>query len=262
MEIKMEITGIKELIASMSDFEKAQLPYAAAKSLTDTAQMVQSAEKEAMKSTLDRPTPYTLKSIYVKAARKNRLEAVVGFKEFAGKGTPAVKYMYPEIMGGDRNTKRFERALQSKGILPKGMYVVPGAGCQLDAYGNIPQSLIVQIISYFQAFGEQGYRANITPQRKAALAKGSKRKGTMGFEYFVSYGPGTAGGRQHLPAGIYKRVTFAMGSAIKPILMFVKKPAYRKRFPFYVVARKIINEWGMKLFKRNLAEALRTARLK
>ena len=262
MNINIEFKGLKEVIDNLDALAKKQVPYAAAKALTKTAQDVKEAEVKQLSASLDRPTPYTLGSMYVKSATKSDLTAMVYFKDkwSAGKGNPAANWMHPQVIGGQRNTKRFEVALQRIGVLPKGLYIAPGSACPLDAYGNIPSGLIIQILSYFRAFGEQGYRANITDKRKAALAKGSKRKGTLGYEYFVSYGKGTWSGRQHLPAGIYKRIGFAQGSAIKPIMMFVSSPAYHKRFPFFDLAQKVINQRLMPNFNEAMREALLTAR--
>lgn len=260
MKVDIQITGIKELISKMSDLEKSQVPFAMAKALTKTAQDVQAAEVKVLQSSLDRPTPYTLKSLYVKPATKKDLSAMVYFKDksSAGKGNPAANYIQPQVQGGKRNLKRFESALRRIGVLPNGMYVAPGSDCPLDAYGNIPASFIVQILSYMRAFGEQGYKANITDKRKAALAKGSKRR--QGFEYFVSYGKGTWSGRQHLPPGIWKRVGFAQGSAIKPMMMFVKEPSYSKRFPFYETAQKVIDQKLKDNFNEAMREAIATAK--
>src|SRR3546814_8034127 len=47
-------------------------------------------------------------SLYVKPATKTRLYANVYFREFASKGTPAVKYLGPEVYGGKRRVKRSE----------------------------------------------------------------------------------------------------------------------------------------------------------
>lgn len=261
MEIKVEMKGLKELVSNLSDIEKNQLPFAMAKTLTQTAQQIKEASIKEMSRVLDRPTAYTLGSLYIQPAKKKEWSAMVYFKDksSAGKGNPAANYLYPQVEGGQRNIKRFESSLRRIGVLPRGMFVVPGNACQLDSYGNIPSSLIIQILSYFQAFGEQGYRANITEKRKKSIAKGSKKQG-FGFEYFASYGPGTWSGRQHLPAGIYKRVKFSAGTAIKPIIMFVKEPKYQKRFPFYEIAQKTIEQRLADNFKEAMDEAIKTAK--
>lgn len=260
MNMTIKVEGIEVLKKKLEGMRDKQITFAAAVALTRTAQDIKTAEIAEMQKVFDRPTPYTLQGLYLKPATKQNLESMVYFKDFAGKGIPATKYLPPEIHGGERRLKRFESALKRVGVLPDGMYVTPGSACPLDAYGNIPGSFIVQILSYFRAFGEQGYRANITEKKMQKIKAGNARKGTRGYEYFVSYGKGTWSGRQHLPPGIYKRTGFAFGSSIKPIFMFVRKPSYRQRFPFYDLAKKIAQSKFNANFSIALHEALRTAK--
>jgi len=185
---------------------------------------------------------------------------MVFLKDTLAARSKAVDYLGPEIIGGGRKLKNFERMLRTIGVLPNGMYIVPGAACPLDAHGNIPRGLIVQILSYFKAFRTAGFTANITDKRKAALLKGSKRKGTLGYEYFVVNRVRGRYGRQHLPFGIYKRIPFAFGSSIKPIFMFVRNPTYPKRYGFYDVAGRIVKERLKENFIKALVEALSTTR--
>jgi len=259
-------SNIKEVIANVDNFVKKQITFVVAKTLTKTAKDVKDEEVKQLPRYIDRPTPYTVNSIYVKPATKTNLTSEVGFKDYAGGGTNkrGASTMLPQVEGGRRSVKGFENALRRIGVLPQGMFIAPGEACPLDAYGNIPPSLIIQIMSYFRAFGEQGYKANITDKRKAKLKKGSKKTG-FGFEYIVSYGPGTNSGRQHLPAGIYKKTYFLAGKgtkagAIKPIMMFVKAPSYRARFPFFDIARRIVDQKLKPNFDEAMREALLTMR--
>jgi hypothetical protein len=270
MEIRIQFKGLEEVVANMDDLAKSQLPFAMKEAINKSTEDAHEAIKKQMLSSIaGGPTAWTLNSLYIKYATKTKLASEFGYKDKnsirvtttnKGQGTPAAYYMAPNIEGGQRNLKGFELALQQYGILPKGMYVAPGAACPLDANGNIPHSFIMQIISYFKASERwKGHLSNITDKRKAALAKGSKKSG-FGYEYFASYGPGTRSGRQHLPAGIYKRVSFSQGSAIKPIMMFTKSPSYQKRFPFFEVAQQTINATLMTRFDESMKEALLTAR--
>jgi hypothetical protein len=232
-----------------------QVPFATAVALTRTAVKVKDAEYKEMVDVFDRPTPYTLNSLYAKGATKQNLEAVVWLKYDTSKGTPADKYLTPEISGGQRRLKRFERALRSVGALPDGYFAVPGAAAKMDAYGNMATSQIVQILSYFRAFrpeiGYHGFLSNITDKRKAKLARGTKRQ--LGFEYFV----GSPGDR--LPLGVWQRFGFARGSAIKPILIFVKSAHYPIRLDFGYVAQQTVNREFSGEFQRALAEATASA---
>lgn len=203
---------------------------AAAAALNDAAWSGKKAIEQEMAKVFDRPTSYTLNSLRVQKARSNRLVAKVWVKNKldAGKGTSPEDYLLPQVYGGKRSLKRFEKALQRKGILPVGMYAVPGEGAKLDSYGNMSRGQIVQIMSYFQSFGEQGYKANMNDKSRSRLARGSKNK--RGFAYFVSPG-------WHLPRGIWQRVYTAFGTAVKPVLMFVRAPSYGKRLRFNEIAK-------------------------
>lgn len=254
--IKIDVRmDIDRALQKLRDVTERQVPYATALALNKTADAVKDAEIKEMKDVFDRPTPITLDSLFVKRATKYQLTATVGIKDFMGKGTPASKWLAAQIKGGSRHLKKFEKALQSVGALPPGYFVVPGSACKLDQYGNIPGSLITQLLSYFNAFPEMGYRANMTAKRRALLAKGSAKKGTQGVVYFVGQ---PAGGK--LPLGIWARYTFHAGSAIKPVLIFVRHAQFQKLFDFEYVARKTVEKEFPAQFRAAIAEAMRTAR--
>lgn len=249
-------SNVDDLVRRMRDVRQRQLAFATAKALTATAQAVQAAEVKEMADVFDRPTPYTLSGTFVKSATKDRLTAVVGLKDFAGKGTPASKFLTSQIRGGARNLKRFERALRSVGALPDDMRAVPGSGAKLDAYGNMDRGQIVQILSYFRAFPEAGYRANMSERQRARLARGSRRTGALGFAYFVGR-PGDG----KLPLGIWQRFRSAHGgTALKPVLIFVRWAQYQAIFDFEFVARTTIEREWPRQFERAWAEAMGSAR--
>lgn len=238
------------------DLADKQVRFAAAVALTRTAQAVKVAQVDEMKRVFDRPTNYTLNSLFVRGARPNRLDALVWVKDDAGKGIPATKYLLPQVEGGQRSHKRFEKALINAGVLPYGMFAVPGDGAEVDAFGNIQRGQIVRVLAYFRAFGQQGYSANITDKRKASLAKGSAKRGVRGISYFS-----LRERRGKLPPGIYSRTSFgAWGSAIKPIMIFVTRPQYQRAWDFYATANRVASERFELEFERSKAEALATAR--
>lgn len=168
--IKIETKGLDELIKNTKEIQTKQIPYTISTCLSKMAKEVKEGEIKEMQKIFNKPTPYTLNSIQTDTATKERLTAAVWFK------SQAEKYLGPQVFGGDRAFKRMEGALRRVGVLPAGMYCVPGQRAKMDQYGNMDRGQIVQIISYFQAFGEQGYRANITDKRKGKLAKGTKSK--------------------------------------------------------------------------------------
>lgn len=266
----MAASNAAAVARNISEAGRSQIPFATAVALTRTAQRIKEAEVAALPRVFDRPTPYTMNSLYTKAATKRQLEAEVWFKDrrATSKGTPATAYLIPNVHGGDRSRKRMEVALQRVGLLPAGMIAVPGEGATLDAYGNMSRGQIVQILSWLQAFGEQGYRANSTASTRARIAKGSVKRGVRGTEYFASRGPGhwfgargwKQGRAQHLPAGVYRRTKFGFGQSIKPVLMFVRAPVYRPRFDFYGIADRVFARHYRREFRVAFDESMRTRR--
>ena len=221
---------------------------ATAKTLSAIAKNVRDEVTAELPKVFDRPTPWTMRSLYWRGASvdKGRMTATVWFKDFAAKGTPADKYLRPQVLGGGRGQKRMERGLQQAGILPAGMMVVPGRSAKLDAYGNISRGQIVQILAYFRAFGEQGYAANMTDKRRKNLARDKVSRATgavrKGFSYFVL--------RQvhnGLPPGVYMRLQYGEQVVLRPILIFIRSANYRPRLAFYDIASKVADRDAARL---------------
>lgn len=241
---------VQNLMRRMSAYEK-QFPFAAALALTRTAKDAQPAVRARMQKDFDRPTPFTLNSTYITPAKKTDPvpTADVYFKNEASKGTPAAKYIAPEVFGGQRGQKRFERALRAAGILPQGMVTVPGAGAKLDQYGNIPASFFSRVLSQLSASSDQ-YQ-NQTSGSKAKRAK----KNARGGEYFA-----VKVRRGSLAPGIYERFAFGFGSAVRPVLLFVSHATYRKRLGFREAVVDVFEQRFAANFDDSLAKAISTAK--
>lgn len=266
MNVTVEFKGLKELIANMDDLAKKQVPYALSRALNTTAEDIIRAEKQQLQIHIKGgPTAWTSNSLFVNRATKTKQAATIGFKDKSsinvtttnkGRGTPAANYMGPLVDGGPRNLKGFESSLRWAHVLPPGMFIAPGSACKLDAHGNIPHGLIMQILSYFKASERyMGHTSNITDKGRAKLKAGTRKK--VGYEYFVSYGKGNT---QHLAPGIYIRYSGAGTKTIRPIMMFVSHPSYQKRVPFYETAQKVIDIKLNFNFNNAMREALLTAK--
>jgi hypothetical protein len=243
-------------IKALTGMEK-QVIFATAEALTKTAKDIESAEYREIRDVYDKPTALTMNSLFVKPATRSRLNAVVMIKDMiGGGGTPAAKYLDPTIRGGVRSLKKYEVALRSVGVLPEGYYTVPGAGADIDAFGNMKRSQIIQLLSYFRTFGTAGYSANMTEQsRKRFERKQGRRVSAASAQFFVG-SPGDG----KLPLGIWQRFQFSGGTAIKPILIFVKWNSYEKLFDFRYVAERTIERYWKTNFNNSLANAMRSAR--
>src|SRR5579859_6769455 len=140
-------SNVRDVVERMSRLSRTETDLVTAKSLTFTVQAGQRAEIDEMRRVFDRPTPYALNGTRIQSATPARLEASVFLKDEAFKGTPAEKFLGPEVEGGPRTHKRFEKALIGAGLMPADMFAVPGDRCPLDQYGNVSGPFIVQLLS-------------------------------------------------------------------------------------------------------------------
>lgn len=254
MQISIK-SDIKNTIRQLAGQQK-QVAFATAVALTKTVKEIEAAQYREIKDVFDRPTAYTMNSLYVRTANKNNLQATVMIKDESMKTRNPGQYLKPEIHGGARNLKAFEKALRSVGVLPDGYYAVPGSAAKIDAYGNMNRGQIVQLISYFGGFAESGSKANMTNSSRTKFERKQGRAVAAGKAQFFVGSP--ADGK--LPFGIWQRFSFSSGTSIKPILLFVRGVNYQKRFDFVYVANKTFERNWRKNFDASLAEALRTAK--
>jgi len=236
--------------------QQKQVAFATAVALTKTAKQIEAAEYKEMRDVFDRPTPYTMNSLYVRTATKSNLKATVMVKDNTFKNRNPEQYLSPQIKGGARNLKAFERALRGVGVLPNGYYAVPGSAAKLDAYGNMSRGQIVQLISYFGGFAESGSKSNMTSKSKLSFERKQGRAVGAGRAQFFVGSP--ADGK--LPLGIWQRFNFATGTSIKPVLLFVRGVNYQKNFDFTYVAESTFNRVWRDNFDKALSDAIRTAR--
>jgi hypothetical protein len=248
--ITVDVTGVESL---QRDLDRAgkQLPFALALALTRTAQVGQHEIKSEMRRVFNRPTPYTLRSVYLKPATKRKLESDVWLKDDAYKGLPATKYLGPQVFGGERNHKRFEQLMRAKGYLPPGLFVVPAEGAKLDAYGNLSRGQLQRILAQLQASFDPLQRETPTSRKRQ-----SRRK-TRGGRYVL----GGVGRAKHLKPGVWERITTGFGSAIRPVLLFVRRPRYQQRLEFFGVLERVGRDQLPYQLSQAVDLALRTAKL-
>src|SRR5471032_1598521 len=87
-------SNLQDVSRSLSAFAQKQLPFAGALATTALAKRVQAKETKAFTRVFDRPTPFTMKAIGVKPARKTDLIATVFVKDIAA------SYLAPYEFGG------------------------------------------------------------------------------------------------------------------------------------------------------------------
>lgn len=241
-------TDMARLQAELDDVGREELPFALALAATRTAHKVKHGLVNVMRQRFDRPTRFTLNSLYVRNARKadNPPQARVFFRDFAPKGTPAGTYLQPQVHSGQRNKKRFERALIHVGAMRSDEWAMPGAGAKQDQYGNMSRGQIVQVLSGLRAMRETGYQANATSSAR------SRRKGNA-RKYFA----GEVDGER----GVWQRVNSAFGEGVRPIMIFTTdEPRYRTRLPMFQIAENIVAANYDRIFQQALADAIASSK--
>lgn len=282
--VKVDSSTVEALL---KDVQQRRIPYAMSMALTATAKDMRDQIKQAMPVSFDRPVPFTVNSMQVTPARKNKLEATVWWR-WPLRALPDKHYMMSQVFGNPRSRTRTEKMF---GKIPGfgGKYFTPASGAQLDRYGNWSSGERNKVLSALQLFGEQGYSANRT-------ARSTKRNAGRQREYFAIIKP--TGGLQ---PGIYERVQTGVGfgaktkrsmaggatqkgnrkvairnaqgkiigweaasstiqsviraRGAKPILVPTKSsPRYNKRLPFFEIGRAVYDA----RFMANLANAINT----
>lgn len=249
--VKVDTAEMDRAVAEWGEGMRRAVEIAGQRAVVKTGYKVLEAEKAEMERVFDRPTRWTLNAFRVQI---NRGEMSAEVKPKDGFWYRADNFLNTQIVGGDRKTKAFERALQGRGILPPGWYAVPGQKAKLDANGNMSVGEIKQILSWFGgAERSAGSTQNMTEATRARRRKGTKTK--RGFEYFAVIPGRLQRGRLH--PGIYRRTFFGFGAAIEPILIFVQSVGYKPRFDFYGVGQRVVRENFNKLFQESF-DAQRT----
>ena len=262
--IKVSVTGLGAIRAQMDGASK-QVAYAASRAINTMAFEAMRAGKDHIRQKIDRPTNFTVNSWYVRRkASKERLEAVVGWSDFLsskriaeGMDAGAEFYLAQHWNGGGRRYKAFERQLLARGVLPRGMFAVPGAAAEelgmIDSYGNMRSGVIVQILSSLGVMDEMGYTSNATVRQSKRL---SGRRIAQRYVYWA----GKPGKNTPLGIWIIDDKHSARGR-LRPVIVFVKSPVYRVRLDLEAVKAKTLTNANFdRLFRQELDAAMRTAR--
>lgn len=231
--------------AGMLELEKRHIPFVMARTATLLAQRVKKGTITVMQKRLDRPTPTTLNSLFVKMATKTRA-AQVYFKDSWASGIPADTYLQQAVGGGLRPHKRFEKSLIARGVMRSGQFAVPTTAF-MNQYGNVSRGTMLKILSGLGAAeSTRGYQANASDSAK------SRRKGNA--HRFFS---GDVGGTQ----GVWERRSMGMGDAVRPVFIFSDSaPRYRTIFPFFKIGQNIVNANYQADAATAWAEAMASAR--
>ena len=250
MAVRLDVRAdFKPALTHLEGFSERRIRAAIATAISRTAREVEKTWRLQFGARLDRPTPYTMRSTRVEFAKADTLTGRVYLKA-DGSGIPPAEYLSTQESGGDRNLRKFEQALVSKGSLPRGMKVVPGPYAKLDAYGNLSRGQIVQVLNQIGGELSAGYRRVIgrTAAKRSVAARRSGRA-------YVAI-PQPLG---KLEAGVY----FREGRLLRPVMFYVKSTRYRARLELLesgtqTVRREIIGqvEQAIEEHRKRLAAAV------
>lgn len=241
MDIK--IIGIKELSEKLKGMEKT-IQLATNRAIKDTAFEARTEVQAEMRKVFDRPTPWAIDTVRVDASKKEgmdrsrRNDVVIGLTSTRNNTASKWKspeFAKPQVEGGERGIKRIERILRSAGILPSGMSVAPAKEAWLDQYGNLNGQEINQII---RSVGGWGDRSQIMGFKKGHLRTAKQNR------YFVQY-------KQGRPYGIFE--VLGKGN-IRAVIIFIKKPYYKRLLNFYQVVQNTFLARFNKNFKQRFRE--------
>lgn len=284
--IRIDVDPGKLFERTFTELEQSQLPYATQQAVNAVAYEISLSWKRTAARVFDRPVPLTINGIqYRKAgsgggAWRNMgggigyvqahpgtggLFAEIYIRDEAHKGTPPAKYLLPEVFGGERRTKGFEKLLQEHGVMPANTFAVIGRGARPDAYGNLPNGQITAILSQLGALrdplqnetaeekanAKERSRTDYLGRNRQGMTAVMKKTVRRGGRYFALTRP-----RGKLPAGIYERIGTGFGSAVRSILIYTTRANYAPRFDIFEDARKQWNLLMPSYFKYELQKAV------
>lgn len=161
-------TEFDAFAATLNSVERDQLPFAAARALTAIARQAERAQRDAMGSVFDKPTPFTQRGPGSLAARKDDLTAIVFMRD------AQAAYLRRQEQGGTRTPD-------------KGSALVLPVQVKRNVYGNIPNKGLARAKARRSVFvgkvkGVGGFWQRTGP-------KGRKLKLLAAFEGSAQYSP-------------------------------------------------------------------------
>ena len=125
-------TNIDQVIRTLDQRFRKQIPFATSKALTATAKDVQRALTEEINQVFDRPTPFTQRAIGMTASNKQTLTAKVFIKDIQA------AYLKLEVSGGTR--------------LPAKRAIVIPVEVARNQYGNMTRGKLKQLLARKDVF--------------------------------------------------------------------------------------------------------------
>jgi primosomal protein N'' len=214
-------SNIAAVMAEVTEREKKRVAWATKQTLDKVAALAKETLTQSLDEQINNPTPFTKMGIGTSNARTNNLQSGVFLKEFQ------TKYMQYQVLGGRREQKPYEKKLAA---YVGDRVTVISTHARQNKYGNLSRATINKIVERVMT-------------RPEGVNIGDK-------QYFI----GRPRGGGNAPDGVWERLK---SRKIKPVLIFVSKADYTKRFKFKEVAEKAIKENFNRLFDEELNRQLR-----
>ena len=250
----LEITVDTREIEAALDAAPNQIRYATQQGINKTAWDVRDGLKQEMPTVFDRPTPFTINSLKVYPSKTSDLTAEINFK-----GKPSDHYLRPEVFGGARPQKMFEKRL--------GSYLIPGKDAPLDRYGNVSGSQIMRMLSVLGMARTGQNQTDASAKRKMRTLSGYKEfvviNGNV-YERVPEPGKGLSPkAKKGLKPGVYQKgANGAIDKARGLKLWFFtpkKNPAYHPLFKYNKISKQIIDERLAVNIRKGIAMAFKRA---
>jgi hypothetical protein len=278
MKFEIDTSDLERLRRSFEVFSDRRFNAGLASALTAVAQGVRDDQQREMRDVFDRPTRFALGQVYVRRATAAQLVAEVGVSD----SPYTVGFLKPNIFGGTRRHKRFEKLLIGAGAMPAGMYAVPGRFAKLDAFGNISGGWVRQVLSQLRIEPTQGATSalpRVSSKDRRLVANARRGSGFVGpisrtavkdaqgrlrrveTAYRRAGGQFIAlpNGRGKLRPGIYQVPATASGRRVpRPALIFVGSASYEaQRFDFFDVAQRGVAQRLGPAIQASMADQMR-----
>ncbi len=187
VNLDLQLSNLGSVQQTFERLGRQQARTAIALALNDTGRSGRLGMVQHLQDSFDRPTKWVSNSPKYRSATPDKLTLAIlptvdsrnAPSRGGAAGVDPQYILQAQEFGGRRADKRSESALRRAGILPAGMQTAipqepfPGSD---DGKGNLRGAFVQQLLSYLQAFGEQGYRANMTDRKKKEPAPGHSKE--------------------------------------------------------------------------------------
>ena len=234
-------------VKNMLELVPKQAQRACELALDQTVRDMRTEVRATMTRVFDQPTRHTLNSLQVSLTQRHVLEASVWFKPPDRMGK---HYLVPQVEGGTREYRGFERALGKT-------YMMPGRGAKLDQHGNVTAGKIRQMLSVLgRAERAVGDSANITAdsrkrntkvrdyvwitRRRGKLPPGVYERYVTGEQLTRKQRRGVQDKSRAYQQGRRREVVRARG--LRSLFIEDKSRRIKPQLPFYEVAGKVADQ--------------------